>query len=202
MFNFFEKLVDPFPPEHLEQPPKGLIEFCLHYTQGVFPLLFLMGGLTALISIMEVTLFGFMGQLVDWLSSKTPQTLWQDEGSTLLILGAVILFAIPLTVLLHSVVIHQALLGNYPMRIRWLAHRYLLGQSFSFYQNEFAGRIATKVMQTALSVRETVMKMLDVLLYVSIYFIGMMTVVSSSDARLAIPLFLWLLCWVYFHYDS
>ncbi len=77
-----------------------------------------------------------------------------------------------------------------------VAGRYLLGQSFSFYQNEFAGRIATKVMQTALSVRETVMKMLDVLLYVSIYFIGMMTVVSSSDARLAIPLFLWLLCYL------
>ncbi|KZY75806.1 multidrug ABC transporter ATP-binding protein, partial [Oleiphilus sp. HI0068] len=154
-----------------------------------------MGGLTALISIMEVTLFGFLGQLVDWLSNKTPQTLWQDEGNTLIALGAVILFVIPLTVLLHSTVIHQALLGNYPMRIRWLAHRYLLGQSFSFYQDEFAGRIATKVMQTALSVRETVMKLLDVLLYVSIYFIGMTSVVTASDARLSIPLLIWLLCY-------
>ncbi|WP_082870231.1 ABC transporter ATP-binding protein, partial [Oleiphilus sp. HI0123] len=195
MYKFFEKLVEPFPPEHPEQPPKGLFDFCVYYTQGIFPLLFIMGGLTALISIMEVTLFGFLGQLVDWLSNKTPQTLWQDEGNTLIALGAVILFVIPLTVLLHSTVIHQALLGNYPMRIRWLAHRYLLGQSFSFYQDEFAGRIATKVMQTALSVRETVMKLLDVLLYVSIYFIGMTSVVTASDARLSIPLLIWLLCY-------
>jgi ATP-binding cassette subfamily B multidrug efflux pump len=196
MYRFFEKLINPFPPEHPKQPPEGLVDFCIYYTRGIFPLLFLMGGLTALISIMEVTLFGFLGQLVDWLSSKSPESLWEDEGTTLIALGAVILFVIPFTVLLHSIVIHQALLGNYPMRIRWQAHRYLLSQSFSFYQNEFAGRVATKVMQTALSVRETVMKMLDVMLYVSIYFIGMTSVVSSNDIRLSIPLILWLVCYV------
>jgi ATP-binding cassette, subfamily B, multidrug efflux pump len=196
MFNFFEKLVNPFPPEPPTQPPSGLVAFCLHYTRGITPLLIVMGFLTALISIMEVTLFSFLGQLVDWLSSKTPQSLWEDEGSTLTGLGMVILFAVPLTVLLHSIVIHQALLGNYPMRIRWQAHRYLLGQSYAFYQNEFAGRVATKVMQTALSVRETVMKMLDVLLYVSIYFIGMTSVISSNDYRLSLPLIVWLICYV------
>ena len=195
MYSFFEKLVNPFPPEHPEQPPKGLISFCIHYTRGIFPLLFLMGGLTSCIAVLEVTLFGFLGQLVDWLSTKSPESLWQDEGSTLISLGLIILFVIPFTVLLHSVIIHQALLGNYPMRIRWLAHRYLLSQSFSFYQNEFAGRIATKVMQTALSVREAVMKLLDVLLYVSIYFIGMTSVISSNDMRLSIPLLAWLICY-------
>jgi len=150
-----------------------------------------MAFLTACIAIMEVTLFGFLGQLVDWLSTKDPQSLWDDEAFTLIGIGIVILFILPFTVLLHASVIHQALLGNYPMRIRWQAHRYLLGQSLSFYQNEFAGRIATKVMQTALSVRETVMKMLDVLLFISIYFIGMTFVVSSADYRLCAPLLAW-----------
>lgn len=196
MYRFFEKLINPFPPEHPRQPPKGLVEFCIYYTRGIFPLLFLMGGLTATISIMEVTLFGFLGQLVDWLSTKTPESLWEDEGTTLIMLGIIVLFVIPCTVLMHSIVIHQALLGNYPMRIRWQAHRYLLSQSFAFYQNEFAGRIATKVMQTALSVRETVMKMLDVLLYVSVYFIGMTSVISSNDIRLSIPLILWLIFYI------
>jgi len=192
MFQFFEKLIAPFPPQAPEQPPKGLKDFCLHYTRGVEPHLMVMAILTAGIAIMEVTLFGFLGQLVDWLSTKDPQSLWQDEGNTLVFLGALILFGLPLTVLLHSIVIHQALLGNYPMRIRWQAHRYLLGQSLAFYQNEFAGRIATKVMQTALSVREAVMKMLDVLLFIVVYFVGMILVISSSDLRLTAPLLIWL----------
>ncbi|MFT6123826.1 MAG: ATP-binding cassette subfamily B multidrug efflux pump [Oleiphilaceae bacterium] len=193
MFAFFERLINPFPAQHPEQPPKGLITFCLHYTKGLGPLLIIMAFLTACIAIMEVTLFGFLGQLVDWLSTKDPQTLWEDEGSTLIWLSILILVGLPGTIFVHACIIHQTLLGNYPMRIRWQAHRYLLGQSLSFYQDEFAGRLATKVMQTALSVRESVMKMLDVLLFISIYFIGMTLVVSSADFRLCIPLLGWLI---------
>jgi len=192
MFNFFEKLITPFPPEQPERPPNTLLKFCLHYTQGIGPHLFVMACLTACIAIMEVTLFGFLGELVDWLSTKDPSTLWQDEGNTLIWLSILVLVGLPFAVYLHASVIHQTLLGNYPMRIRWQAHRYLLGQSLSFYQNEFAGRLATKVMQTALSVRESVMKMLDVLLFISIYFIGMTIVVSSADYRLCAPLLVWL----------
>jgi ATP-binding cassette subfamily B multidrug efflux pump len=196
MFTFFERLINPFPPETPQQPPKGLVPFCLHYTKGVTPLLLLMAFLTACIAIMEVTLFGFLGELVDWLSSKQPDTLFEEEAYTLIFMATIVLLGLPLTVLLHASVIHQALLGNFPMRIRWQAHRYLLGQSLSFYQNEFAGRIATKVMQTALSVRETVMKLLDVLLFISIYFIGMTLVVSSSDYRLSFPLLCWLIAYI------
>ncbi len=196
MFSFFERLINPFPPQTPQQPPKALIPFCLHYTKGVTPLLIVMACLTACIAIMEVTLFGFLGELVDWLSSKQPETLFQEESHTLIFMGTIVLLGLPLAVLLHASVIHQALLGNYPMRIRWQAHRYLLGQSLSFYQNEFAGRIATKVMQTALSVRETVMKLLDVLLFISIYFIGMTLVVSSSDYRLSAPLLCWLVGYI------
>jgi ATP-binding cassette subfamily B multidrug efflux pump len=94
-------------------------------------------------------------------------------------------------VLMHSLLMHQTLLGNFPMRIRWQAHRFLLGQSYQFYQNEFAGRIATKVMQTALAVRETIMKLLDVLLYVCVYFGGILALALALDWRLALPLIAW-----------
>jgi ATP-binding cassette subfamily B multidrug efflux pump len=197
IFSFFEKLINPFPPQPPEQPPRSLVAFCLHYTKGVSFLLIIMACLTASIAIMEVTLFGFLGELVDWLSTKQPETLWQEESHTLLFMAIIVLIGLPLAVLFHASVIHQALLGNYPMRIRWQAHRYLLGQSLAFYQDELAGRIATKVMQTALSVRETVMKLLDVLLFISIYFIGMTLVVSSSDYRLSLPLMMWLIGYSY-----
>src|SRR3990167_3601598 len=200
MFSYFERLIPPFPPQHPEQPPKTLWAFCRHYTRGVEWSLFWMALFSAAIALMEVTLFGFMGQLVDWLSTRSPQTLWQEEGNTLIALGVMILVVLPATVYLHSMLIHQTLLGNYPMRIRWLAHRYLLGQSLSFYQNEFAGRIATKVMQTALAVRETATKLLDVMVYVVVYFGTMLYLIADADVLLVIPMLVWLALYIAVQY--
>ena len=155
-----------------------------------------MSVLTAFIAMLEVSLFGFMGQLVDWLVKKSPETLYQDEGSTLILMGLMVLVVMPLLVLFHALIMHQTLLGNYPMSIRWLAHRYLLKQSVSFYQNDFAGRIATKVMQTSLAVRETVMKLLDVLVYILVYFTSMLVMVASADVRLVVPMLIWLALYI------
>ncbi len=195
MFTFFESLIKPFPPQDPQQPPKTLFAFCRHYTRGIEFHLVFMALLTGAIAIMEVSLFGFLGELVDKLNAHTPASLFSESGDKLILMAVVIVLLLPCAVLLHSTVIHQTLLGNYPMRIRWQAHRYLLGQSLAFYQNEFAGRIATKVMQTALAVRETVMKLLDVLLYVAVYFTGMVFLVASMDYRLAIPLLIWFICY-------
>jgi ATP-binding cassette subfamily B multidrug efflux pump len=196
MFAFFEKLIKPFPPQEPEEPPKSLYAFCRYYTRGIEPHLIVMAILTGLIAIMEVSLFAFLGKLVDWLTVSDPATFLEDEGSRLLWWALMILVALPLTVLLHSLIVHQTLLGNYPMSIRWQAHRYLLGQSLSFFQNEFAGRIATKLMQSSLAIREAVLKLFDVLLYVMVYFTGIVVVVASSDTRLMAPLFVWL--FIYF----
>lgn len=129
-------------------------------------------------------------------SKKSPETLYQDEGSTLILMGVMVLLVMPLLVLFHALIMHQTLLGNYPMSIRWLAHRYLLKQSVSFYQNDFAGRIATKVMQTSLAVRETVMKLLDVLVYILVYFTSMLVMVASADVRLVVPMLIWLALYI------
>lgn len=148
--------------------------------------------LSALVAMLEVSLFGFMGQLVDWFATKDPTTFLDEKKGTLIWMGLLVLFVLPFFVILESLLTHQSVLGNYPMRIRWLAHKYLLTQSLSFYQDEFAGRVATKVMQTALSVRETVTKLMNLAVYICVYFLSVVVLVISTDWRLAIPLVTWL----------
>jgi len=195
MFRFFESLIKPFPPQDPTEPPHTLYAFCRHYSRGAELYLLGMAMFTGLIAIMEVSLFGFLGDLVDRLNKHTPDTFWSESSTQLIWMGFILLIALPLCVLLHSLLMHQTLLGNFPMRIRWMAHRYLLGQSYQFYQNEFAGRVATKVMQTALAVRETIMKLLDVLLYVIVYFTGILVLSASLDWRLAMPLVAWFIAY-------
>ncbi|GGX56942.1 ABC transporter ATP-binding protein [Saccharospirillum salsuginis] len=196
MFAFFERLIRPFPVDEPGQPPEQLIPFLRHYTKGMEVPLIVMSLLTAILAILEVTLFGFLGQLVDWLVEQDRSTLLQDEGGRLLWMAVILLVALPVVSILHGLVIHQTLLGNYPMVIRWMAHRYLLKQSLSFYQNDFAGRIATKVMQTSLSVRETVMKMLDVLVYILVYFTAMIVMLAQLDSWMMLPMMAWLALYV------
>jgi len=196
MFTYFENLVRPFPPAEPEQPPSTLFAFCRHYTRGIELHLIIMAVATGLIAIMEVSLFVFLGRLVDWLGSSDPETFLAKEGRQMFWWSLMNLVGLPLAVFVHALIVHQTLLGNYPMTIRWQAHRYLLRQSLSFYQNEFAGRVATKLMQTALAIRESVMKLLDVLLYVTVYFTGVVIMVANSDFRLTAPLLLWLVAYV------
>lgn len=196
MFRWFEKKLDPFPVEEPLEPPRTLVAFCLHYTKGAWPFIAVSATLTACVAMAEVWMFGFLGSIVDWLSAQTRETFLQTEGWKLAGMAVVVLVLLPATVFINSLVNQQTLMGNYPMRIRWQVHRYLLKQSMAFYQDEFAGRIATKLMQTALAVRECVIKLIDVLNYVVVYFLGMLLIVGSSDWRLASPLAVWLLCYI------
>ena len=196
MFKLFESFTKPFPEIEPSQPPKSIYAFCKFYTRGFGVPLLIMSILTAFTAALEVSLFGFMGQLVDWLTTKNPETLWQEEADTLITMGVLVLVVIPILILVHSLIVHQTLLGNYPMAIRWLTHRYLLKQSISFFQNDFAGRVATKVMQTSLAVRETVMKLLDVMVYIIVYFTTMLVLIMSADVRLVIPMIVWFIVYV------
>ncbi|MDX8526815.1 ABC transporter ATP-binding protein [Mesorhizobium sp. MSK_1335] len=196
MFRWFENKLDPFPAAEPVEPPKTLVAFCVHYTRGAWPYILMDAVLVAAIAIAEVWMFGFMGRIVDWLSAQNRETFLQTESWKLAGMAFVVLFALPGTVWLHSLLNQQTLMGNYPMRIRWQVHRYLLKQSMAFYQDEFAGRIATKLMQTALAVRDCVIKVIDVLNYVIVYFLGMLFIVGSADLRLAAPLGVWLLGYI------
>ena len=197
MYRLFEKMTKAFPENQPTQPPSTLFAFCRHYTKGMELSLLLMSISAAMLAILEVSLFSYMGQLVDWLTAYTPETLFVEQKSELIKMAVMLLVVLPVVVFFHSAILHQALLGNYPMSIRWLAHRYLLRQSVSFYQNEFAGRIATKVLQTSLAVRETVTKLLDVLMYIVVYFGSMVFLVAEADWRLMIPLLVWLVLYIF-----
>jgi ATP-binding cassette, subfamily B, multidrug efflux pump len=196
MFGFFERLITPFPPEHPSEPPKGLYQFCRHYMRGIEPYLILMAFLTTCLAISEAMLYAILGKMVDWLTEQNTAQFFETEWPLLLAMTLFILVFIPIIVSVHSLVIQQTLMGNFPMRIRWLAHRYLLSQSYAFFQHEFSGRIATKVMQTALSVRETVMKLLDVILFVTVYLITTLLLVADADLRLCLPLLVWLMAYI------
>jgi ATP-binding cassette subfamily B protein/ATP-binding cassette subfamily B multidrug efflux pump len=196
MFGFFERRVDPFPEEAPEQPPKGIYQFCRYFTKGLEPWLIIMAILTALVAIAEASLFGVLGKVVDLLVASDPESFIEDSWTSIVVISVFILIVIPILASLHSLVVHQTLMGNFPMAVRWIAHRYLLNQSYGFFQNEFSGRIATKVMQTALAVRESVMKLLDVILFVTVYVITMLVLVASADLRLCLPLLLWLVLYI------
>ena len=192
MFGWFEQRLNPFPSEEPTVPPKGLYAFCWHYTKPAAPWLGMMAVLTMLIAIGEVALFQFLGNIVDWLTHADPATFLESEGHKLVWMGALILIGLPLAAVLDSFIMHQVLLGNYPMMARWQMHRFLMRHSMTFFANEFAGRVATKVMQTSLAVRETVMKILDVFVYVVTYFLTMIIVIAAADWRLMIPILAWL----------
>ncbi len=192
MFSYFEQLINPFPAGASKQAPKGIYAFCRHYTRGIEKHLVALAFLTACTAVGEAMLYAILGQIVDWLATSDPQTFFADEWPTLLAMSAFVLIFMPVAVSLQSLVVHQTLVGNFPMSVRWMSHRYLLNQSYSFFQNEFSGRIATKVMQTALAVRETVMSLLEVMLFVTIYMITAVILVASADLRLCIPVLIWL----------
>ena len=121
MFSFFERFTQAFPSHIVEQPPQGLWAFCRHYSQGMWPALILVSLLSAAIAVMEVALYGFLGQLVDWFSAHNPETLIAEEKQRLFGMGLVILVLIPGAVFFHSMIKHQSLMGNFPMAIRWRA---------------------------------------------------------------------------------
>lgn len=196
IFNWFEGQVDPYPDEEPTRPPKTLYAFCRHYTKGMEGWLIGLAVVSALIAATEVLLFGFLGNVVNWLSESDPKTFIADEWPSLVFMGLVILVAKPIISSVGSLIMHQALLGNFPMRIRWDVHGYLIRQSMTYFQDEFAGRIATKLMQTALAVRETVMKILDILVYVVTYFVGILVVTLAADWRLMIPFVIWLAAYI------
>ncbi|HHY0479791.1 ABC transporter ATP-binding protein [Vibrio parahaemolyticus] len=196
MFKRFEGFTEPFPKSTPDQPPSGIFAFLRHYTRGYEKPLIIMSLMSTIVAIVEVMLFGAMGQLVDWLSTSNPETFLQDNRADLIFYGVLLLVVMPLLVVIYSLLVHQTLLGNYPMSIRWLAHRYLLNQSLNFYQDDFAGRVATKVMQTSLAVRETVMKSMDVFVYVTVYFTSMVVMLATADWRLMIPMIVWLLVYI------
>jgi len=196
MYKFFENLAPPYPQEEPTQPPATLVAFIWHYCAGLKRYLSILALTSAAYAFLEVLVYGFMGQLVDWLAKLSRNNFIADQKETLWIYGILLLIVMPLIVAANNLARHQVLMGNLPMRMRWQAHRYLLKQSMSFYQDDYAGRIAAKVMQGALAVRDTAIKSCDTFVYIIVYMLSMVGVISYTDWRMAIPVVIWLFCFM------
>ena len=169
-----------------------MLRFIIHYAWPFRRLIAFSAVLAVVVSVLEVYLFAFVGDLVDWLAVADRQTLWSLHGATLIGVGLLAALVIPILKFFYESVVHAGLLGNFAMRTRWQAHRYLLRQSMSFFQNDLAGRVATKMMQTALAVRDVVVSATQVLLYVGVYFTAALVLFAVSDVRLTAPMIIWL----------
>lgn len=194
MLKFFESLIDPYPNTPVGTPPKQFFAFIRQATKGTRLFISLMTLCAILLGAFEALLFAMLGKVVDWLAAIEPSHLLQQEGSTLLALG-IIIFASIFVVTFASAIKHQALAGNFPMRLRWNFHRMMLNQSMSFFQDEFAGRISAKVMQTALAVRDICFILTDIVAYIIVYFITILLVAGSFDKWLLIPFIAWLVAY-------
>lgn len=192
LFRFFESRLPAFPdtPMPLPSPRDGMLKFLWGCTKGLRGWLLLFMILSAGIGVYEAMLFAWIGDIVDWLGIYTPQTLWLEKGDMLLLMLAVMILS-PFWIALSSFIHFQTLQGVFPMQMRWRFHQRMLGQSMQFYQDEFSGRVSAKVMQTALAVRDTVMTVTDMFMYVTVYFITSGVILFNLDSLLLIPFIAW-----------
>ncbi|WP_373796455.1 ABC transporter ATP-binding protein [Neisseria dentiae] len=192
IFNWFESRIEPYPDDAPKTPEKGLFRFIWSNLDGMRGWIVALAVFTAGIGIMEALVFQFMGKIVDWLGHYTPATLLAEKGWALAAMLAMMLFAV-LWQFAASNLRLQTLQGVFPMRLRWNFHRLMLGQSLGFYQDEFAGRVSAKVMQTALAVRDVVMTIADMVVYVAVYFITSGVILVALDSWLLLPFVGWMI---------
>ncbi len=193
LYRWLENRVSSFPAELPEKPPATVWGFIRHFSRPFYPLLAVGFVLSLASSMIEVWAYSYVGKLVDKLGTADRATFFAENKWELIFFLLLALLVLPGVNVSADSVENQGLRGNYAMRTRWLAHRYMLRQSMEFFHNEFAGRVATKVMQAALGVRDVVMKLTQVIAWVAMFFISAFTAFIANDWRLAIPLVLWLL---------
>ncbi len=193
LFRWFESLLDPFPAEEAPLPRKGLASFLWSCTRGSRRYIAVLALLSASVSIYEAWLFAFLGQVVDLLSTwQAGEPASPDERRVLWGIGIVVGASVGL-VALRTMVQHQTVAINVPLRLRWDFHRLMLRQSLAFFADEFAGRVSAKVMQTALAVREVIITLCEVVIGVGVYFITIVALAGGFDIRLILPFIVWVL---------
>ncbi|MCM8913566.1 ABC transporter ATP-binding protein/permease [Pseudomonas inefficax] len=191
MFRIFERWLDPFPPDEIPPPPLGLLRFMWACTRGARGYILALALLSAGVSIYEAWLFAFLGQVVDLLSAwQAGGAVGAEETRVLWGIGIVLLASIGL-VALRTMLQHQVLAINLPLRLRWDFHRLMLRQSLSFFSDEFSGRVTTKVMQTALAVRDVLFTIIEILPGIGVYFIAIIALAGGFALKLMLPFIAW-----------
>ncbi|MBB3826155.1 ABC transporter ATP-binding protein [Xanthomonas arboricola] len=196
MFRWFESLIDIFPPIEREMPPRSVWRFYLHYLRPLWPILLatLIAGL--LLALVEVAMFDFLGRIVDMLNERPGPDFFRRHASELAWMAGITLIARPFFTGLHNLLVNQAIVPGLSNRSRWLMHNYVVRQSLGFFNNDFAGRIANRVMQTGTSLRESAVQMVDALWYIVVYTGSALWLFAQADPWLMAPLLIWLVVYV------
>jgi ATP-binding cassette subfamily B multidrug efflux pump len=193
MFRWFEKLIDPYAPAPIVEPPPRLAEFfwfCLKPVWWAFTALTV---LTLIAAAIEVAIYAFIGRIIDLMrDTSNPATFFTDHGLELALMAFVALIARPALSALADLAKQQMIMGPVSALIRWRAHSYVVRQSLGFFQNDFAGRIATRVMQVGPAVRDVAANTCDVVVWVAVHWLGAFLLFFEADWRLIVPLAIWL----------
>lgn len=191
MFRYFENLIDPYCayPE-TNTPPTRLWPFLRDYSKPFRTIFLLTALMSVIVAGIEVGLIYYMGRVVDLLSG-TPAQVWKDHGTELILVALFILFLRPLIQLLDVVLLNNAILPNYGTLIRWRAHKHVLRQSVGWFENDFAGRIANRIMQTPPAAGEVIFQVFDAITFSLAYLVGAAVLLWVADVRLMLPLAVW-----------
>ncbi len=197
MFRWFETRIDPFPTDQVEQPPDKLVAFFWYYLRPVWWAFALLTVTTLLLAGLEVLVLAFVGQVVDMMKGAAdPRAFFTDHAAQLIGMTVVTLVLRPLLSMLADLFKQQMIMGPVNIRTRWLAHRYVLRQSLGYFQNDFAGRVATRVIQVGPAVRDVAANLCDIVVWVAVHWIGAFILFLAADWRLGIPLTVWLLGYI------
>jgi ATP-binding cassette subfamily B multidrug efflux pump len=191
MFRFFETILDPTTPPPGRSPPAGLGRFYWHFvrqSRGLVVALLAAGMLTAML---DSLIPAFIGRVVNLVTTQPPAGLWASSGTALLGMAAVLLVARPAALLLLNLITNQATAPGLSNLIRWQSHWNVVRQSWTFFQNDFAGRIANRVMQVGPALRESVVSATNAVWYIIVYGSSAITLMARADWRLAVPMVLW-----------
>ena len=192
MFRFFENLVDPYVPyREKDNPPQRLWPFLREYAEPFKKVFILAGVMAILVAAIEIGLIYYMGRIVDLLNGD-PAQMWADYGTELILVALAVLLLRPLIQAFDVALLNNAILPNFGTLIRWRAHRHVLRQSVGWFEDDFAGRIANRIMQTPPAAGEVVFQAFDAISYSLAYIIGAAILLSTSDIRLLVPLLGWL----------
>ena len=196
-FRFFENLVDPYTPyEEVDRPPTRLWPFLWEYCRPFRRLFLITGVSTMLVAAIEIWLIAYLGRLVDVLSQTDRVTFWAEYGLEMVVIAVALLVLRPIFQVFDVGLLNNAIMPNFGTLIRWRAHSHVLRQSVGWFENDFAGRIANRIMQTPPAAGEAVFQVFDAMAYSSAYVIGAMILLSGSDPRLMLPMLAWLVLYL------
>jgi ATP-binding cassette, subfamily B, multidrug efflux pump len=197
MFHWFENRIAYYPDVPPARPPESLLAFYAHFVRPIWPVFAILLVAGFLGSVIEVALLAFVGSLVDMMKgAQSPEQFFADHATTLLFFAFIALVARPAVSTVHELIKNQIIAAPVTSRVRWLTHRYVLRQSLGFFQNDFAGRVANKIIQTGPALRESVVQVIDAIWYAVVQWVGAAIIFIAADWRLLIPLVLWLAAYV------